>query len=51
MATNPERGTFTLGLDAGLFGRWARLIIGAIVPNRERRPSARRQTAVTIVLV
>lgn len=23
---------FTLGLDAGLFGRWARLILGAILP-------------------
>ncbi len=23
---------FTLGLDAGLFGRWARLVLGALVP-------------------
>lgn len=27
-----EKDTFTLGLDAGLVGRWARLILGSIIP-------------------
>ena len=29
---NSQSSTFTLGLDAGLVGRWTRLILGSIVP-------------------
>jgi hypothetical protein len=47
-----EKDSFTLGLDAGLLGRWGRLILGSIIPLLSIfRVLVNRQPSIDFLLV